>query len=70
MVAMVMGMDKKKKRVESAMEDLVIDDGAGDGNGAGVFVLPGEQKNSVEIVLDSSRYFVLKIENGATAFSF
>ena len=34
-----MGMDKKKKRVESAMEDLGIDDGAGDGNGAGVFCI-------------------------------
>ena len=33
------------------------------------FVLPGQRKNSVQTVLDSPRYFVLKIEDGATAFS-
>ena len=32
---LVMGMEKKQKRVESTMEDLVIDDGAGDGHRAG-----------------------------------
>ena len=32
---LVMGMEKKEKRVESTMEDLIIDDGAGDGHGAG-----------------------------------